>query len=204
MSRKYDSILLFGPPGSGKGTQGLLLKAIPGYFHMSTGDIFRGLDPTSDLGKQFISYSSKGELVPDELTVKIWAAAAQAHTTLGNFKTQSQLLVLDGIPRTANQAKLMDEYIQVLAIINLMAEDKEAMIERMKRRAIKEKRMDDADEKVIRRRWDVYEKETMPTLAYYPTELVHNVNAVGSPTRVLSEILKALAPIQDQRFSGVL
>ncbi|MEO1717767.1 MAG: nucleoside monophosphate kinase, partial [Planctomycetota bacterium] len=68
---KYQCVLLFGAPGAGKGTQGAILGRIPGFFHLSCGEVFRSLDIHSDLGKVFYEYSSKGELVPDEVTVDI-------------------------------------------------------------------------------------------------------------------------------------
>ena len=72
MADRYRSILLLGPPGVGKGTQGKLLGSIPGFFHLATGEMFRGMDKDSTLGKEVVSYSPRGELVPDEVTVRLW------------------------------------------------------------------------------------------------------------------------------------
>ena len=72
MSTRYPSILLFGPPGVGKGTQGQILGSIPGFFHLATGDMFRSLDKESEIGMEFTRYSSQGLLVPDFLTVRLW------------------------------------------------------------------------------------------------------------------------------------
>src|SRR5262245_55093023 len=72
MTDRYQTILLFGAPGSGKGTQGKILGQIPGFYHLSCGEVFRTLDTGSDLGKVFMEYSSRGELVPDDVTVKMW------------------------------------------------------------------------------------------------------------------------------------
>ena len=69
---KYKAILLFGAPGSGKGTQGKILGAVPGFFHSSTGDIFRSLDLQSEMGRIFWEYAGRGQLVPDEFTIKVW------------------------------------------------------------------------------------------------------------------------------------
>ena len=71
-SIRYRSILIFGGPGSGKGTQGVVLGRMPNLVHLAMGDIFRGLDKESDIGKEFLSYSTKGMLVPDELTVRVF------------------------------------------------------------------------------------------------------------------------------------
>jgi len=201
-SQRYQTVLLFGAPGAGKGTQGAILGRIPGFFHLSCGEVFRSLDIQSELGAIFYEYSSKGELVPDDVTVKMWAENMHAQTVLSLYKTHDDLLLLDGIPRNVKQAELMDEYINVLGIIHLVCPDKEAMIKRLRRRALKENRIDDAQEDVIRRRWDIYERETAPVLNYYPSEVIHEVNAVGSPAAVLQQVLKVTVPIQDIHFNN--
>jgi adenylate kinase len=195
MSDRYKAVLLFGMPGAGKGTQGVLLGNIPGFFHMSTGDMFRTLDRHSEIGKTFESYSSRGELVPDELTVKMWQQYVNALTVLSMYKPHSDLLVLDGIPRTVEQTKLMSEHIDVQGIIHLVASDPEAMVARLQKRAIEQKRVDDAKIDVIRNRLEVYERETRPVLDQFDSSLVHEVNAIGTPAEVLSGILQALTPI---------
>ena len=160
MPHRYKTVLLFGAPGAGKGTQGTILGYVPGFYHSSTGDIFRSIDINSELGRVFYEYSSRGELVPDEVTVKMWAESIHAHTVLSDYKPRQDLLILDGIPRTGHQAELMHEHIDVLKVIHLVCSDQEQMFERLRRRALKENRFDDADEKVILRRWAVYETET--------------------------------------------
>jgi adenylate kinase len=200
MPNKYKTVLLFGAPGAGKGTQGKILGTIPGFYHFSCGDVFRNIDISSPLGKVFYEHSSRGELVPDDVTVKMWAANIKAWATIGSYKPSKDLLVLDGIPRTIEQARLMEQHITVLKIIHLVCHDEEAMFERLRRRALKENRHDDADEKVIRRRWKVYEKETAPVLGYYPKDHIVEINSIGSPAHILSEILKDLVPIQNRHF----
>ena len=198
--QRYRTIPLFGTPGSGKGTQGKVLGTIPGFYHFSCGDVFRSIDINSNLGKIFYEHSSRGELVPDEVTVQMWAQTIGAHTVLSTFKPHNDLLVLDGIPRTLEQAKIMDKHIDVFKIVHLICEDQTAMFERLRRRALKENRFDDADEKVIRRRWKVYEDETRPVLDHYPKDKIVEVNSMGSPARVLRDILDVLVPIQDRHF----
>ena len=89
---------------------------IPGFFHMSCGDVFRTIDISSKLGKIFYEHSSRGELVPDEITVKMWAQNMRARTILGDYKPHDDLLILDGIPRTLEQAELITEYVDVLKV----------------------------------------------------------------------------------------
>ncbi|MFO0836297.1 MAG: nucleoside monophosphate kinase [Phycisphaerales bacterium] len=202
MSNRYQTVLLFGAPGSGKGTQGKILGAIPGFYHLSCGDVFRTLDMSSKLGKTFLEYSSKGLLVPDDVTIEMWHQNMHARTVLSDYKPNADLLVLDGIPRNANQAKLLEKHLDVLAIIHLVCPDKEEMIKRLRRRALKENRVDDAKEDVIRKRWEVYEKETYPVLDHYDPAIVHEVNATGSPARVLEHILEEVVPIQEAHFNN--
>lgn len=202
MTDKYRTVLLLGAPGAGKGTQGKILGTIPGFHHCSCGDVFRSIDITSDLGKKFYEHSSRGELVPDDLTVALWAQNIKARHIIGEYKPARQLLILDGIPRTVRQAELLKNHIEVLTVVHLSCEDENAMFERLRKRALKENRIDDADEKVIRRRWSIYEKETRPILDFYPSHLLYEVNSIGSPAMVLMRVLDHLAPLQDKHFTA--
>jgi len=204
MPDRYQTVLLFGAPGAGKGTQGQILGRIPGFFHLSCGEVFRTIDINSELGRQFREYSSRGELVPDEVTVDMWKENIHAQTVLSLYKPDVDLLILDGIPRNVRQAELMEEHIRVLEVIHLVCPDKEKMIERLQRRALKENRADDAKESVIRRRWDVYEQETKPVLDYYPDEIIKEVDAMGSPAAVLQHVLAVLVPVQEKHFQNAL
>lgn len=204
MSNRYQTVLLFGAPGAGKGTQGKVLGQIPGFYHLSCGEVFRTLDTNSELGRTFVQYSSKGLLVPDDLTIKMWQQNMHARTILSVYKPREDLLVLDGIPRNVNQAKLLEKHLSVLHIVHLVCPDKEQMIQRLRRRALKENRIDDAKEDVIRKRWNVYERETYPVLDYYPARIVKEVDATGSPARVLQHVLEAVVPIQESHFRNAL
>lgn len=206
MSNRYQTVLLFGAPGAGKGTQGKILGQIPGFYHLSCGEVFRNLDMNSELGKLFYAYSSRGELVPDDATIRMWQQNMHAQTVLSIFKPRQDLLVLDGIPRNVNQAKLLNTHLDVLKIIHLVCKDKEEMIVRLRKRALKENRADDAKEDVIRKRWAVYEAETYPVLECYPNEKIAEVDAIGSPAQVLQKILEVLVPVQQEHFlnAGVI
>ncbi len=199
--QRYQTILLFGAPGAGKGTQGKILGQIPGFYHLSCGDVFRSMDMNSKLGQIFREYSSRGELVPDEVTVQMWHKNLHAQTVLSIYKPQVDMLVLDGIPRNPAQAVMMKKYIKVLKVIHLVCPDKEKMIERLQRRALKENRADDAKVEVIRRRWEVYERETYPVLECYPSNVIADVDAIGSPGRVLQKILEHVVPVQEEHFA---
>lgn len=204
MARRYRTILLFGAPGSGKGTQGKILGLVPGFYHLSCGEVFRTLNTKTELGRTFVEYSSKGLLVPDDLTIRMWKENIQAQEVLSLYKPDDDLLVLDGIPRNANQARIMDEYIEVLEVIHLVCSDEVKMFDRLRRRALKENRADDAREDVIRRRWKVYQDETKPVLDHYPASIIKTVDALGSPASVLQHVLERVVPIQDKHFRNVL
>jgi len=199
---KYKAILLFGAPGSGKGTQGKVIGNILGFMHTSTGDLFRSLDKNSEMGKVFVQYSSKGQLVPDEFTVNLWLDAMKKLTEAGKLNPASDILVMDGIPRSVKQAELLKDHVEVLKILSLDVSDMDKMVERLKKRALKEGRMDDADEKVIRNRFAVYEKETTPVLNCYSPSLVARVDALMSPIRVLEAIIKILIPVREAVDAG--
>ena len=103
---KYTTYLLFGAPGSGKGTQGRALGSIPRFFHCACGDVFRTIDTRTRIGRAFLEYSSRGELVPDDITVELWKARIEAAVDAHQFKPDIDVLVLDGIPRNAGQAEI--------------------------------------------------------------------------------------------------
>ncbi|MHC4994512.1 MAG: adenylate kinase family protein, partial [Planctomycetota bacterium] len=145
-------------------------------------------------------YASRGELVPDEVTVKIWHAHIRKMQATGAYKPHSDLLILDGIPRSVEQAKLLEEEIGIYKLIHLVCRDEEAMIERLRSRALKENRADDAKEEVIRHRWDVYRQETAPILEYYPDDMIAEVDALKSPAEVLQQVLEIVVPIQNAHY----
>ena len=204
MAGRYQSVLLFGAPGVGKGTQGKLLGHIPGFFHLATGDIFRPIDKESELGRKFLEYSSQWLLVTDEFTIRAWQGYMQQKIEAEDFRPGTDLLVLDGIPRNVNQAKIVDAHIEVLRIIHLKAPNIDEMVQRMKKRAETEGRIDDADESVIRRRFEVYDEETAPVLSYYDAHLISDVIAVGTPAEVLMQVLQAIVPVYRDHFGNPL
>jgi adenylate kinase len=194
---RYRSILLFGAPGSGKGTQGKIIGNIPGFHHSATGEIFRSLDLQSEMGRKFWEYAGRGELVPDEFTIRLWKQFIKGQEMVNQFHPESEFLVLDGMPRSVPQAKLLEDTLDVVLILYLRA-DLTKMVERLRRRALKENRIDDASDAVIQRRLEVYERDTRPVLDFYPQEKVYRVDATMSQIRVLSEIVKVLVPLKEQ------
>ena len=193
---QYRTILLFGAPGSGKGTQGKILGSIPNLFHFACGDAFRNLRIEDRMGRLFIEYSSKGQLVPDEPTIELWAKNIKASTLDGEFNPIHDTLVLDGIPRNAHQAEMLKDTLDVRAVFFLHCADQGKMIERLQRRALRENRLDDANLEVIKKRLETYERETKQVLDFYGPEIVHTIDATQSPLNVLREILDIIASIK--------
>jgi adenylate kinase len=186
---KYKTILLFGAPGAGKGTQGKILGTIPHFFHCACGDVFRSLSATNPLAKVFIEYTGRGQLVPDEPTVKLWRRFIKNSQHSGRFNPKEDILVLDGIPRNLHQAQMLDSVLDVRAIFYLHCTNFNSLVHRLQRRALKENRLDDANLDVIRHRLKVYEQETKPVLSFYGPKRVHRIDSTQAPTKVLRDIL---------------
>lgn len=203
----WRAILLFGAPGSGKGTQGKILGAIPGFCHLSCGDVFRGMDLRTEVGQAFLKYSGAGKLVPDDVTVGLWKQHMENMVTLGKFKPEIDHLVLDGIPRDVNQAQLLKGDIHVEALFHLVCHDRAKLQERLKRRALRDNRLDDASDTVIADRLETYTRLTKPVLDFYGESLVKEVDAEQFPYEVTRDILTQIETTKEDRmqvsFAGV-
>jgi adenylate kinase len=186
---KRPAFLILGAPGAGKGTQGKVLGTIPRFFHCACGDVFRSLDTRTPLGQKFVYYSSRGELVPDELTIELWRAQIDNWSKLHIYKPDIDFLVLDGIPRNVRQAEIISEHITVHQVFHLSCPNRNELARRMRKRALKENRMDDASDKVIDQRIAIYEAETKPILEYYSESLTTTIDATQPPVKVLYDII---------------
>lgn len=181
------NLILFGPPGAGKGTQAVKLAEYYGLRHLSTGEIFRReMAEGTALGQAAKTYVNQGKLVPDDITISILKNHMMAHREGAGF-------ILDGFPRTLPQAealeRLMNELGLVLtAVVSLEVEDAE-LIQRLRGRAATSGRADDADENIIRKRLEVYKNETLPLKDFYRRRgVLQEVNGVGSIEKIFSDI----------------
>ncbi len=195
----YPCALVFGVPGAGKGTQGEILSKVPGFFHLSSGVIFRKLDSQSEEAQVVKEYSARGELAPDDVTIKIFLNWLELQSTAERFQPNEQLLLLDGIPRTINQCEILKKYIDVKMLLHFVCHDEEAMIDRIRQRAVLENRTDDASEAVTRKRFEVYHQETAPVLEYYQ-DVVREVDCANIQAEVLSRCLEYLVPVLKENF----
>jgi len=199
MNDKYTAALLFGGPGTGKGTQGAMLGACPGVVHISMGDVFRDLPLDSGMGKKFVAYSSKG-LVPDEFTVRLLESYIGGLEVSGGIHRESDILLLDGFPRTPEQAELLGTFVDIVWIFHLHVEDRNILVNRLLNRG--DGRPDDGNRDVIRRRIEVYDAETMPTLSSYTDGMVQHVDAALTPLQVLADISAGLAACSHPAWLG--
>lgn len=186
------NLILFGPPGSGKGTQSVKLAERYQLAHISTGDIFRkNIANKTSLGLKVKEVISRGELVPDELLVAILEDAIDQLNDVNG-------IILDGFPRTIQQANDLSEILkqrgtQLSSVIALRVNDEE-IVKRLLNRAKIEGRKDDTRE-VIENRLRVYEQQTVPLCNYYKEkEILHNVEGIGG----IDDIFNALCDVIDQ------
>lgn len=197
MNSRLPVALIFGPPGSGKGTQAKNLVNIAPFVHISTGDIFRSIPKGSETARLLATYTDHGLLVPDEVTVKIWKSYVDGLIATFRFNPNNQWLLLDGIPRTKEQAIMIEPMVDVRLIFNLQVQHEEILAERLTKRAIIEGRRDDAKPDVVKQRLHIYASQTRDTLSYYSPAMISNIQADQSPVMVLHDML----PFVEQAFA---
>lgn len=187
------NLILFGPPGSGKGTQAEKLVKQHGFLHISTGDMFRyELSNDTPLGKEARSYMDRGDLVPDEVTIAMLRKRVEANPSVNG-------IIFDGFPRTDPQAKalnaLMEEMdSQINGLILLDVSDAE-VVRRILGRGATSGRADDLDESTIRVRYENFLNYTSPVFAYYDDlGLAHRVDGMQTPDEVAAAIDAIIAP----------
>lgn len=183
-------------PGSGKGTQGAVLGQLPGFVHISMGDVFRKIPRTGRFGSEIEQYTSQGLMVPDDLTVRIFERHLNILEMQELLMPDQHTLVLDGMPRNPAQAERIAGFLNVIQIFHLKILDTDKLVGRLKARALSENRLDDMSEEVIHRRLQAYQNETLETLSLYSPGLVMEVDAGRRAVDVLCDIADRLASIK--------
>ena len=185
------NLILFGQPGSGKGTQAVSLVERYGLVHISTGDLFRAeMKADTPLGLKAKEYISKGELVPDEVTIGMLRNKVEAHPEAKGF-------IFDGFPRTIPQAEALDRLMGELgggitALVALEVPEEE-IVKRILLRGETSGRADDRDENIIRNRIEVYRRETSQVAGHYAaTGKAFSVDGVGSLEEVFGRLCAAI------------
>jgi adenylate kinase len=134
-------------------------------------------------------------LVPAEITVELWQVQIEHAVNAHRFKPELDYLVLDGIPRSVEQARLMESLIDVKQVFHLACADRKELVIRLKKRALKDNRLDDANEAIIQQRLETYDAESKPVLDYYGPSRVQTIDATQSPAKVLLEILTTVTKL---------
>ena len=194
------NIILFGPPGSGKGTQAELLVEAYKLEHISTGELFRfNLKNDTPLGKEARTYMDKGQLVPDDVTIKMLRARVMKSPEAAGF-------IFDGFPRTIAQADalsaLMAEQDTSVNALIMLEVSREAIIERLLKRGETSGRSDDRDVDTINNRIDVYHEETAPVFHYYEErDKSYSVDGLGTIEEIsnrLKSVINHLIALQEE------
>ena len=185
------NLILFGKPGSGKGTQAEFIKIKYDLIHISTGDLFRNnISNNTDLGLLAKSYMDNGDLVPDEVTIKMLEAEVNKHPNAKGF-------IFDGFPRTTIQAEILDKFLATLKLSISMTialeVDENLLIDRLINRGKDSGRSDDQDRSKIQNRFDEYNKKTSPLINFYKNQnKFFDVNGVGDINEISSRVFNTI------------
>ena len=185
------NLILFGKPGSGKGTQAEFVKGKYDLIHISTGDLFRNnISNNTDLGLLAKSYMEKGDLVPDEVTIKMLEAEVNKHSNANGF-------IFDGFPRTTVQAEILDQFLSTLKLSISMTialeVDENLLIDRLINRGKDSGRADDQDRSKIQNRFEEYNNKTSPLINYYKNQnKFFEVNGVGDINEISARIFNTI------------
>ena len=185
------NLILFGKPGSGKGTQAEFVKRKYDLVHISTGDLFRNnISNNTDLGLLAKSYMEKGDLVPDEVTIKMLEEEVNKHLNANGF-------IFDGFPRTTIQAEILDQFLSTLKLSISMTialeVDENLLIDRLINRGKDSGRADDQDRSKIQNRFEEYNNKTYPLINYYKNQnKFFEVNGVGDINEISARIFNTI------------
>lgn len=185
------NIVLFGPPGAGKGTQSALLVSKFNLVHLSTGDIFRfNIKNETALGLLAKSYMDKGNLVPDEVTINMLEAEVEKNQEANGF-------IFDGFPRTIPQAEALDAFLQSkkqeITLMLALIVPEEELVKRLLLRGAESSRADDKDEQIIKNRIKVYNEQTAVVAGYFEKQGKYaEINGLGEIEEIFNNLSSAI------------
>jgi len=193
MSYLCNAILIFGPPGVGKGTQGKILNQREEFYHFSSGDLFRSMQKyKTALAEKVNSYMLSNSFVPDELVIALFKENLEREIDFRRLDPDRQYLLLDGIPRTAEQIEPTNHIVNIRQILYLQLEEEEILKQRLLKRGRLEGRFDDQDESKIKKRMVDYKNKTLPSLEKYDSGLIIKIDAAKSIEEVTDSILERI------------
>ena len=189
------NLILFGKPGSGKGTQAEFVKQKYDLVHISTGDVFRfNISKNTELGELAKSYMDKGDLVPDKVTIKMLEAEVEKFPNANGF-------IFDGFPRTSTQAQILDDFLNTknmsISMTIALEVDENLLIDRLINRGKDSGRTDDQDKSKIQNRFDEYNKKTAPLIDYYKSQnKFFEIDGIGE----INDISKRIFDVIDKNL----
>jgi len=185
------NLVLFGPPGAGKGTQSERLTEKYGLIHLSTGDVFRAnIKGETELGKKAKSFIDKGDLVPDEVTISMLESEVEKHKDVNGF-------IFDGFPRTTAQAESLDHFLaskgdEITLMLALEVNDEE-LKKRLLERGKVSGRSDDQNPEIIENRIKEYNQKTAPLKAYYQKQdKFKSIDGMGTIDQISERLYQAI------------
>lgn len=185
------NVVLFGPPGSGKGTQAVKMSEKYDLLHISTGDLFRNaIKNETEMGLKAKAYTDKGNLVPDEVTIGMMNAVIEENPSVKG-------IIFDGFPRTVKQAEALDAFLNsrntpISRMLALEVSDEE-LVKRLVNRGKESGRPDDKDVNIIQNRIDVYNAQTLPVADFYKVQnKLKNIKGEGSIDEIFGRICAEL------------
>lgn len=191
IDNKMLNIVLFGPPGAGKGTQSVKLVDKFNLVHLSTGDVFRyNIKNETELGLLAKSYMDKGNLVPDEVTINMLKSEVEKYPDAKGF-------IFDGFPRTTAQAIALDDFLATkntsITVMLALQVDESELVKRLLLRGKDSGRADDTDESIIRNRINVYNEQTAVAAEFYNQQGKYiPIDGVGTVDQIFDRLANAI------------